>query len=81
MLKLNMSYIIYSYVFIVLLFTLTGCSKEDMHLAETQSLSVQPSAEIMQTKEPLAEKDSQITKTITDDAQEEIAEPIIAEVD
>ena len=81
MLKLNMSYITYRYVFIVLLLTLTGCSKEDGQFAEKQSLSVQSAAEIMQKEEPLAEKDSQIKETLTDDAQEEIAQPIIAEVD
>ena len=39
--KINISYYLCSYVFIVLLLTLTGCSKEDTHLTDRQPLSGQ----------------------------------------
>ena len=79
--KINISYYLCSYVFIVLLLTLTGCSKEDTHLTDRQPLSVQPSEEITQAEELSAENVSQVPESIAGESQEEIAEPIIVNVD
>lgn len=79
--KINISYCIYYYVFIILLLTLTGCSKEDAHWADEQSLSVPTLEDNTQTEEPLTEKILPTSETIADESQAEIAEPIITEVD
>ena len=79
--KINISYYLCRYVFIVLLLTLTGCSKEDTHLTDRQPLSVQPSEEITQAEELSAENVSQVPESIAGESQEEIAEPIIVNVD
>lgn len=79
--KINISYCTYCYVFIIFLLTLTGCSKENTHWTDEQSLSVQPSEDNTQTEEPLTEKIPPTSETVADESQAEIAEPIITEVD
>ena len=79
--KLHILYKIYSCALIFSFLTLAGCSRESNSLTDKQSVEMQVPEEIIQIEESSTEEISQIAETIADEVQEEIVEPIIAEVD
>ncbi|MBD5544085.1 MAG: class D beta-lactamase [Lachnospiraceae bacterium] len=79
--KLNILYKIYSCALIFSLLTLAGCSRESNSLTDKQSVEMQAPEEIIQREKSSTEEIPQIAETTTDEVQEEIIEPVIAEVD
>lgn len=89
--KLDISYKIFSFVLIFTLLALTGCSRkpdiltenstEKTQPAETPAAEESPTEEPPETKEPLTNISPQTAETITDEIQQEIIEPTIADVD
>lgn len=79
--KLHILYKIYSCALMFSLLTLMGCSRESNSLTDKQSVEMQAPEEIIQIEESSTEEIPQIEETIADEVQEEIVEPIIAEVD
>lgn len=79
--KSHILYKIYSCALIFSLLILAGCSRESDSLTDKQSVEMQAPEEIIQIEESSTEEIPQIEETIADEAQEEIVEPIIAEVD
>ena len=79
--NLDTSYKIYSYIIMFSLLILVGCSSESDSFIEEQSVAMQMSEETTQIEDISTEEIPQIMETITDEVQEEIAEPIIVEVD
>lgn len=79
--KLDISYKIYSYIIIFSILILAGCSRKSDSFIVEQPVEMQTSEETTQIEDLSTEEIPQIMETITDEVQEEIAEPIIVEVD
>ena len=79
--KLDISYKIYSYIIMFSLLTLVGCSRASDSFIEEQPVEMQTSVETTQIEDLSTEEIPQIMETITGEIQEEIAQPIIVEVD
>ena len=79
--NLDTSYKIYSYIIMFSLLILVGCSRESDSFIEEQSVEMQMSEETTQIEDLSTEEIPPKMETITDEVQEEIAEPIIVEVD
>lgn len=79
--KLHILYKIYSCALMFSLLTLMGCSRESNSLIDKQSVEMQAPEEIIQIEESSTEEIPQIAETIANEVQEEIARPLIAEVD
>lgn len=79
--KLDISYKIYSYIIIFSILILAGCSRKSDSFIVEQSVEMQTSEETTQIEDLSTEEIPQIMETITDEVQEENAEPIIVEVD
>ena len=79
--KLHILYKIYSCALMFSLLTLMGCSRESNSLTDKQPVGMQASEEIIQIEKSFTEEIPQIAETIANEVQEEIARPLIAEVD
>lgn len=79
--NLDTLYKIYSYIIMFSLLILAGCSRESDSFIEEQPVEMQTSEETTQIEDLSTEEIPQIMETITDEVQEENAEPIIVEVD
>ena len=79
--KLNALYKIPSFIFVFLLFILTGCADKNNYSADKQSEKIPVSEEIIQIEETPTDETQQTTATITEEIQSETTEPITEEAD